>query len=81
MRTQIANLLRNLAEKLDGRSMIPTSWHTENVRGMNHYIRRVETYVIALEKRLPSEEVVKLRKEHGRFDTEPLMAAGAWAGE
>lgn len=78
MRRALARALRSAASLLDGVETIPARWHRGNVASMNRYVGRTERYVIALEELVPEQELERLRREHGRFDTRPLAEAGAW---
>ncbi len=118
LRRLLADKLRALATRLDGRRVIDARWHESNVSGMNRYISQAEHYIAALESYIerqntcvvcscclcppdgpprcedtcyPDEEqeeawraaytddpVGTLRKSYGRFDTRPLVDAGAW---
>jgi len=81
MRTALARALRLAAARLDGVDLVPARWHRAGVETVNRYVGRTERYVLALEKLIPEEDLERLRKEHGRFDTRPLAEAGAWPEE
>jgi len=78
IRTRLAGFLRDLASKLDGREVIDMAFHRLSVKTTNRYIGWTENYIVALEEKLDPKEVETLRETHGRFDTKPLINAGAW---
>ena len=79
MRRWLARKLRQAAERLDGEPFISARWHIRNVQATNRYVGVAERYIIALEAALGAERVVAIRRNHpGRFDTKPLVDAGAW---
>jgi len=78
MRSKLANALRRLATAIDGEETVSVWLHKLNVVSTNKYIGTSERYICDLEKALGSH-AMKIREKHpGRFDTQPLMDAGAW---
>jgi hypothetical protein len=53
----VADALRALAERIDGRQVIDVTWHKANVVGMNRYIERTEARIKALEELVAKERV------------------------
>ena len=82
MRRKIAGYLRVLAYLVDGEDYVSARWHKMGVEATNRYVGRTERYIVALETALEQSLgkpfVCTLRKRYRRFDTKPLIDAGAW---
>ena len=78
MRKKLGGYLRVLAYLVDGQEFVSARWHKIGVEGTNRYVGRTERYIVALEEALGKPQVCELRKQHRRFNTKPLVDAGAW---
>lgn len=78
LRERIAARLRGFASAIDGEGYINSRWHRLNVRSTNRYVGQTERYIVDLEAMVDPVELARLRQKHRRFDTRPLIVAGAW---
>ena len=78
MKRKLANALRRLATAIDGQETVTPWLHKLNVMSTNRYIGATERYICALEKALGARAIPIREKHPDRFDTQPLVDAGAW---